>query len=337
MAYIVKEVKNINLKSARKLFEYPATTDENAFSNTLASLPPSHSSGFTAFGDYHQQHRVVLLQTCGSTSHAFTLHHGEQELASDEALESLHELLLPFMRDGDVLLTERLLQAMVLPKPKRMKQLLHDLVHVMEKQPESHPQWYKVVQAMLHPACYGDDYDGVKTLLRKGGELCRPNKEGNTPLHTAASGVSSDCMEWLLQLAENQVQPRELKKTLQRQNSKGCNVADVASSCENKFALNVTLKKIACLGMSVGISRESSLLHNAATRDDSDEIWTVIHRRSIIKTPVTKRPTLVQLPSMFLDPADQNGLTPLIVAVRNGFISSTASFTAGSIPIFATP
>ena len=338
MAYIVKEVKNISFKSARNLFEHPVANDENGFTNTLASLPPSHGSGFAAFGDYRQQHRVVLMQSSGSTSHAFALYHGEQELATDEALQTLHELLLPFMREGNVLLTERLLQAMVLPKPKTMKQLLHDLVHVMEKQPESHPQWYKVVQAMLHPACYGNDYDGVKTLLRKGGELCKANQEGNTPLHTAASGVSSEGMEWLLQLAESQVQPRELTRTLQRRNSKGCNVADVASSCENKFVMNVTLKKIACLGMSVGIAGGSSALHDAATRDDSDVIWTVIRQRSIIKTPATKRPALVQLPSLFLDPADQNGLTPLMLAVRNGFVSSAASLLHGGVdPNFRNP
>ena len=55
-------------------------------------------------------------------------------------------------------------------------------------------------------------------------------------------------------------------------------------------------------------------------------------------TPAAKRPTLVQLPSVFLDPADDNGLTPLMVAVRNGFVSCTASLLHGGVdPNFRNP
>lgn len=336
MAFTVKEVSDIDFEHALEKLEYPTEEDEDDFLNTLALLPPSKHSWYNFFGNY-DHYKVVLLQKSDSTTRAFILYHGKEEFLAKEALQLLHTTLLPLIRDGEIMCTERLLMAAVTPEPKPRKQLLHHLVEVMEKHPESHPEWYKVVQAMLHSACVHDDREEIKVLLTKGADLRKTNKKGNSPIHEAATSISSEGMEWLLNLIGSRVSRPELKKTLQKQNSVGQSPLGMAVKSNNKHALAAMVGKMSSLGIAVGIPGESSPLHLAVTHDNADEIWTYIGEESVIKSPVSKRPSL-STDRIFLSPTNAHGFTPLMVAVHNGYINSSASLLhGGANPNFLHP
>ena len=327
MAFTVQEVSNANLELALKKFDYPEEKDEGDFLSTLALIPPAQFSFYSMFlgqFDYCHHYKVVLLQRNRTTSRIFRLYHGEDEAQAQDALQLLRTTLFPLIKDGEIMCTELLLTAAVLPKPRERKQLLYHLVEVMEKHPESHPEWYKVVQAMLHSACFYGDKEEVQVLLSKGADLCKPNKKGNLPIHEAATNSSSEGMKWLLDLLRIKVSPQEFKKTLKRQNSRGHNALQVAAKSNNHHVMATMIGTMVGLGIAVGISEESFPLHVAATKDNTDEIWAYVDKECVKRCPRTK-----QSRSYSLDMTDAHGFTALMVAVQNGYINSSAYLLHG--------
>ena len=154
-----------------------------------------------------KDYNIILHQVDPITdeTQAFLLHASDNLESSQDAYESVCNTLTPLVDDCTLLLTEDLLEEIILPVPKKASELATHLVEVIESNLDAHPDWVKVLQALVlgpltKESCESTDSKPHRVVHHRKDSflqkhcpdhpqkvqfiqaLNKPNKEGDTPL-----------------------------------------------------------------------------------------------------------------------------------------------------------
>ena len=186
-----------------------------------------------------KDYNIILHQTDPITdeTQAFLLHVSDDLESSQDAYESVCDTLTPLVDDCTLLVTEELLEEIILPVPKKSSELATHLVEVIESNLDAHPDWVKVLQALVlgavtRESCESTDDSPHRAVdhrkdsfLQKHSPdhphkiqflqaLNTPNKEGDTPLMLSIrNGYVSSTVIFLEAGANPDVQHRKTGNT----------------------------------------------------------------------------------------------------------------------------
>jgi calcium-independent phospholipase A2 len=97
----------------------------------------------------HPDYQIIFHQS-QNDHHVITcvLFQSNELSNARDAFNRIDSILAPLIRDGSVIITEPLLNAMILPEPLSTIAFPYTLVDLMEKKAHSHPEWHKVLHAL---------------------------------------------------------------------------------------------------------------------------------------------------------------------------------------------
>ena len=340
-----------------KLITYPREQSKDVVTSHLAlthkdtiSIKSHH--GHWSFSTHQYTYFIVFTQIeKGKVILSVLLHQGDDQKESQSSFNQIAVTLRPLIRSGSIKLNKALLNEALLPTPLPPKELTAHLVNVMEKQKDLYPEWHKVVQALLHSACSSDNREGVTKLLTKGGDLEEEDNTGKTPIHSAASEVSAEGMKWLMSIAQEKLKKRSSIELIARRTSMGKSPADIAVENNNHSALS-HMMKVGGLGVLFGLpdasqKKSTDILHTAVKNDSSDSIGVIAKRKQsqLLKqqsdmyfSPVTPPSPISSEMDVSFDVVDDNGNTPLMLAVEKGYLNSCLYLLLGQAdPNFPNP
>ena len=349
MALTVKNILDqkpvLNPETSLKLIHYPKEKQQDVIISDLALLHkdtmPKNSGGLLQMITHQYTYSIVFTQTeKGEVFLAVLLHQGDDIKESESLFNEIHTTLQPLVCNGSLKLNKALLKESLLPSPLPPNELTVHLVDIMEKQTNLHPQWHKVVQALLHSACRRCSHDEVTKLLSKGGDIEEEDSSGNTPLHTAASEVSAEGMKWLMSVSEKKLKKRRSSlEVLSHRNSSGKSAAEIAVESNNYSALS-QMMKVGGLPLLFGMpeapkEKSTNILHTAVKNDSSESIKVIVEEKnaklfkrqstmyfSPIKVDSPDTSTPPNEPDTSFDHFDDDGYTPLMLAAEKGYINS---------------
>ena len=85
----------------------------------------------------------------------FVLHESDNSDVSKAAFVAACETLEPLLDDCSLILSQQLLEGIIVPKPRKPEELAEVITELMETDPNAHSDWIKVLQALtlLIPMC----------------------------------------------------------------------------------------------------------------------------------------------------------------------------------------
>ena len=363
MATIVKRIHDslppLTPENCINLLTYPREQSQDVVTSHLAlthkdtiSLKSHH--GHWSFSTHQYTYFIIFTQIeKGEVILSMLLHQGDDQKESQSLFNQIAVTFQPLICSGSIKLNKALLKEALLPTPLPPKELTTHLVNVMEKYTDLYPEWHKVVQALLHSACSSGNQEDVTTLLSKGGDLEEEDNLGKTPIHSAASEVSAEGIKWLLSIAEEKLKKRRSSvEIIAHRTSTGKSPADIAFENNNHSALS-HMMKVGGLGVVFGLpetveKKSADILHTAAKNDSCGSIRVLAEEK---QSQLRKRQTTMHLsqvtppPSpissemdVSFDVVDDNGNTPLMLAVEKGYLNSCLYLLLGQAdPNFPNP
>ena len=325
MAYIVKEIEPSSLSAlspSRKVC-FPSDAAETSSNGVYSDIHRGYLALFQRergdtrkgslvhfkeiFGHHQPDYQIVIHQVKPNGEKiTYITCETSTESKAQEAFDELHRALSPLLQDGSVVLTEPLVRLAVLPRPRDACQLSMELVELMEKKPDSHPEWSKVMQALLHVACKREDRKKVEILVKKGGDLNKKNNFGLTPLKSASLSVSSEGMKWL----------NTFSKTIEK--SFGL------SQSPEKSALNALIGASSTIPLAMAVPEDSQ---KYADFESSEKIWQsmkedhALPARKVLKKQETKRNVLAIIQSSRASMFNETALA-LMMSIEKGYVKS---------------
>ena len=362
MATIVKIIQDalppLTPTNTIKLITYPREKRDDVVTSHLAFTHKDTISlrslyGYWSFTIHQYTYFIVFTQMeKGKVILTVLLHQGDDQKESQSLFNQIAVTLRPLIRSGSIKLNKALLNEALLPTPLTPKELTTHLVNVMEKHTELYPEWHKVVQALLHSACSSGNREEVTKLLSKGGDLEEEDNLGKTPIHSAASEVSAEGMKWLMSIAGKKLKKRiSTVDLIAHRTSGGKSPADVAVESNNDSALS-HMMKVGGLGVVFGLpetveKKSSDILHTAVKNDSCKSIRVLAEEKqsqlrkrqtTMYFSPVTPPSPISSEMDVSFDVVDDNGNTPLMLAVEKGYLNSCLYLLLGQAdPNFPNP
>ena len=286
-------------------------------------------SFFNKAPDYNiilQQKSQIKL---GDSVRNFVLHETGDLEESKAAFPKIRETIEPLVDDCTVLLTESLLEEIILPKPVEVSRLAHHLTEVMDSNPEAHPDWVSILRSLTLSAIGHDNSEDVQKLLDKGVAVDSTDGAGNTMIHKAAGNGSVKILKSVTAKLSNE----EKQKVLAKTNQEGKAPLHVAFEKNNPDAVTELVKSGANLSAASENEDGSNPLHLAAEAGSNAAISAVHHKKANLATSQNPdNPERIQFLDA-LNATNKNGFTPLMIAVRKNYIESVISLLqAGANP-----
>ena len=354
MSYVVKEItsaaKLIELSQVSKIINYPGEDPppdqpdgwdhhvaKEVVSGCLALLhitAQQESASFkghlkSLFGHHHgsnSDYQIIVQQTVTKPQRmevAFLLYESGNYVNTKRAFRELQVILSPLLRDGSVIVTEGLLRAIVLPNPCSPGTAITNIIEMMQTKPDAHPEWHKVVQALLHFACMREDRKQVELLIEKGGKLDQPNYLGYTPINSARTSLSKEGMKWLLSIAK-----------LKLKDNNG-HLLQSPSPVEADSGTIKSLFTSHAVPLLFAIPEEITPLHYAAECDDSEKIWEIFKKEEVSTLMHQRRHvrrhsgSTLKRSNNSLNVIDKYGKTALMISVEKGYLQSSMYLLLG--------
>ena len=262
---------------------------------------------------------------------------------AETAFSLLRKTLGPLL-DGSIKLNKDLLEVAILPIPLSPKEFCLRIVEVMESHTNIHFEWHRIVQVLLHSACSRESRDEVDLLLRKGGDLEEEDRTGNTPLESAMSHMSGEGLDWLMDIAKYKLKKTASLDRLKKHKSK------LGKKDKRKPTALSEMTKVGGIPLLFGLPEtiyksSDTLLHKAVRSNNPEDIWSMVEKRQsfllsssseYFSIPGSPRPDPVE--DISFDVLDDNGDTPLMVAIYKSYIkSSYYLLLGGADPNFPHP
>ena len=273
---------------------------------------------------------VVLRQTDpdemeeGEKVHFFVLFESSNRDDALEAFRVLSGTLEPLVDDCTVILTEGILDEILLPSPRQAQRLIFRLVEVMQNNRDAHPDWVSVLQAIAKPALETGDEEAVQAVRQNlpGGAA---NRVGDSLLHQAASVGSGSGIKQLL-APGGEVSEEEKQQLLQKKNKAGKTSLHVAFEKNNPEAVQELVKAGASMTTTLGEDAEgSNPLHLAAEYGAAKSISAAYNKkRGFLFTEAPDNPEHIKMVEA-LNSRNEQGFTPLMLATRKGYVESAIS------------
>lgn len=98
------------------------------------------------------KYRVTVVQEVGTEDIRFRLWTGYDYSQAKEAFDRIQATLDSLLNKGTVFVSKHLLKEVITPVPMDPKEITSHLIDVMQLRPDSHPEWFDVIQALLNTA-----------------------------------------------------------------------------------------------------------------------------------------------------------------------------------------
>ncbi len=268
---------------------------------------------------------VVLYQTdpededADEEDTAFVLFESPDLDEARDAFRVLQSTLEPLVDDCAVVLTEGILEELLLPSPLPAQRLIFHLVEVMERNTDAHPDWVSVLQAIAKPALQNGDEEAVKAIHTKlaGGGL---DRKGENLLHKAASAGTGKTIRSLLEGGDEELK----KQLLEKKNKAGRTSLHIAFEQDNREAIQELVQAGADLTTGEDAD-DSNPLHLAAECGAAKAISTAYNKKNgFLFTEAPDNPQHIKMVEA-LNFRNAKGFTPLMLATRKGYIESALS------------
>lgn len=150
---------NISFPYSSKSYSYQCSNDAGTDVKSKisivhsSSLPEnsfsSQSSVWSPFSKRLPKEKcVVLQQEDRGKESSFLLAECQDETEAMEAMSAIDETLSPFLNEGTIYFSKKLLESLILPEPLPVEDLRTHLVEVMEHQSGAYSHWFKVAKAL---------------------------------------------------------------------------------------------------------------------------------------------------------------------------------------------
>ncbi len=274
----------------------------------------------------HQRDPISTKTIC------YLLHYTTDLEVAKTAYNRICNTVAPLVDDCTLLLSEELLEAVILPSPIKPSKLMRRISEVMELQPDAHSDWVKVLQALVLVAIKNDDdeaCENVKDILGSSENSFQKeatDRVGNTALHLAKSGkhVSN-----LIRAGKNE---EEKKRLVNQKNKEGKAPLHCAFTENKQDVVRRLIDAGADFEATTG-EEGSNPLHMAAKSGSAESVRTAHQgREGFLKKDSEKNPEKIRFVNA-MNAQDKYGRTPLMHAIRANFIDSTVTFLqAGALP-----
>ena len=284
-----------------------------------------------------KDYNVVLHQKdpVTSSTRTFLLHTTDVLDIAQDACDQLCDTLKPLVDDCTLLLTEELLEEIILPSPRKPADLAHHLVEVMESNPDAHPDWVKVLQALVLAAIGNDseeleDDQAVERLLSKTSDLKFADRHGNTVLHLAKTAMN---VNRFIKKAAGEMSDEEKKKFLNQHNQEGKAPLHSAFQQNKPEVVRELIQAGADLDTSTQDDDGSNPFHVAADSGSAESIGAVHYNKDCFLQKESSDNPEKRRFLQALNTPNKRGHTPLMLSVQKGYVNSTVTFLqAGADP-----
>ena len=277
--------------------------DRNLGGSYLSYFSYSWASALNGVEDYN----VLLQQKDPLTdkTKSFSLHSSPDKEVSEAAYRSICSTLEPLVDDCTLLLTEKLLKALVVPEPIPQSKLVDCIAELMEQHPDAHSDWVQVLRALVLVAVGNKEEDPE----------CAVHK-----VMAAAKNMSSD----------------QRKAVVNSQNKNGKAVLHTVFQDNKQVVVRALMEAGADITMTD--EEESNPLHLAAKAGSANSIRAVHHgKKDFLKNKSSKNAENERFQNA-LNAPNKKGCTPLMVSVLENQIASAVTFLqAGSLPDIPNP
>ena len=146
MAYSVKSLLRLNPNyHAMEVKLYPVVQPgPDRFPSSLFL-----QSKKSLFRSYIKYRVIVVQEKYESSDILFRLWKGHDLDRAKEDFEKIQSTLSPLLYKGIVQLTKPFLKELLVPEPLHPKDIASHLIDVMDRDPDAHPEWLGVIQALL--------------------------------------------------------------------------------------------------------------------------------------------------------------------------------------------
>lgn len=149
MSYVVKEISAKDLEQEEvESVSYPlSSATSQPIQSRLVLVVHSEKSRFPLHR--HSAYQIIVINESEEKTVCFVLYKSDDLSKAKEAFKKLQPTLTPLLAKGTVMLTKDLLKEIIVPSPLDPSMITLHLVEVMEHNPDSHPEWYAIIQSLM--------------------------------------------------------------------------------------------------------------------------------------------------------------------------------------------
>ena len=244
--------------------------------------------------------------------YTFVAHESDNEEVAKDAFKAVYEVLEPLVDDCTLILTKYLLEGIITPQPRDPSELSNVLTELMETNPNAHPHWSTVFEALWKSAVGRGDADAISHLAEKAGaDVSHTDRQGNTFLHHAIAAGSAKGVQ---SITEN-ISEEDKHKFLTATNEDGKAAIHCAFEQNDPDIVRCLVESGADMTIAAKDGDGSNPFHLAAQADSSQSIHAVNHGGKDFNSKRSNSDK--QNLRKALDAFNNNGFTPLMVAVRS--------------------
>ena len=345
MAYVVRDIDSLPQSPSARLIDrvrYPPTEIEDVVTTDIDLWEvDSNVGGFFSFSywksifNFKKDYNVILHQKdpMSDKTRSFVLYEAADLENSQDAFETVCSTVNPLVDDCTLLLTEELLEEIITPLPVEPSKLSHYLVEVMQSNPNAHPDWVRVLQALALDAIGKDDADSgdtVAKLLDHGVDARASDRKGNTVLHLAGSGKS---VQQVVTKAAEKMSDEERKRLLNQTNKEGKTALHTALQKGNAEVVDELIQAGADFDAVTEDEEGSNAFHVAAGSGSSKGIGRVhFNKDSFVQKESQDNPEKQRFLNA-LNSFNKKGFTPLMMCTEQDTIDGAVVFLqAGANP-----
>ena len=324
MAFLVKEIKHFNqpafvdLSLAIEKSIYPVEAEgtveetdngkkEEVFHGYIAVIHTKHVSEsikdhiMDLFG-HHQEYQIILHQEKPQVHKQATyiLYHGASLDHTTDAFSRLQQTLSPLLEDGSVMITKSVLDSIILPQPISPYMLISNLIELMQKKPDGHPEWHKVAHSLLKAKIFTQECKDELLGILNEGDISETN----------VKFIEGE--KWMTSIAKPKMKNIPLKKKVKEPPTEKSFQASLLATNAVPFLF--------------AIPENVTTLHSAANANNYNQIWEEIKKN----IHSTKRcSTKSSCKKMVFDVFDSIGKTSLMISVEKNYTKSSMYLLLG--------
>ena len=335
MSYVIYDVNGLPTSPRARLLEsvsYPPheLPDKIMTNITLWEVDSNVGGWFTwaywkSVLNRRPDYNVIVHQVDpinNKKTYTFVAHESDNEEVARDAFKAVYEVLEPLVDDCALILTKHLLEGIITPQPRDPSELSDVLTELMETNPNAHPHWSTVFEALWKSAVSKEvvNEEEIALLAEKAGaNVSHTDRQGNTFLHHAIAAGSAKGVQ---SITEN-ISEEDKHKFLHATNEDGKAAIHCAFEQNNPDIVRCLVESGADMTMPVKNGDGSNPFHLAAQADSSQSIHAVNHGGEDFTSKLSSSDK--QNLKKALDAFNNKGFTPLMVAVTTDSTDCTVA------------
>ena len=329
--YVVRNVSGLPRKGkVLDLTSYPPQEDAKYISTNIGLWEVEANVGGKMTWAYlksifnnKQDYNILIHQKNPGTqrSQTFVLHETADLDESKQAFKRLCQTVEPLVDDCTLMLTTGLLEAIVMPEPKRPEDLGDAITELMQSNPDAHPDWVKVLRALALQAISQNNSEGMDKLINKGLKLDVKDDDDNTLVHSAVMAGSANA----IQCITSSLSEEQRDELFNAKNKEGKTAVYCAFEQHNPDVISSLIESGVNIAKPLSDEGGNNPIHLAAGNDNALCIQAAHHGKSDFIQKETDGGREKQELLNALNTPNSQGLTPLMLSITKGYINSSVS------------